>query len=123
MPAKRRKRGFGWLLRRVILVCFVLGLIPAALTFLYKASFVHPVSTLMIKDVVTLQGYDRRWVPIDDVAPALVKSVVMSEDGQFCWHRGVDFAELSAVIGDAISGEGMRGASTIPMQTVKNLYL
>ena len=30
-----------------------LALIPAVLTFLYLPSFVHPVSTLMLKDLVT----------------------------------------------------------------------
>jgi monofunctional biosynthetic peptidoglycan transglycosylase len=58
-----------------------------------------------------------------DVAPVLVRSVVMSEDGQFCWHRGIDWAELNGVIDDAMAGEMTRGASTITMQTVKNLYL
>ena len=47
----------------------------------------------------------------------------MSEDGQFCFHHGVDWAELKGVIDDALAGEPTRGASTITMQTVKNLYL
>jgi monofunctional biosynthetic peptidoglycan transglycosylase len=85
--------------------------------------FVHPISTLMIKDLVTFQGYDRRWVPLEDIAPVVAHSVIMSEDGQFCSHRGVDLAELKLVIDDAIAGEQPRGASTITMQTVKNLYL
>ena len=59
-------------------------LIPAVLTFFYLPSFVHPISTLMLKDLVTFNGYDRRWVALDDVAPVLVHSVIMSEDGQFC---------------------------------------
>ncbi len=50
-------------------------------------------------------------------------SVIMSEDGQFCNHRGVDLGELKLVVEDAWAGERVRGASTIPMQTVKNLYL
>jgi monofunctional biosynthetic peptidoglycan transglycosylase len=77
----------------------------------------------MIKDLITFQGYDRRWVPLEDIAPVLAHSVIMSEDGQFCSHRGVDLAELKLVIDDAIAGEQPRGASTITMQTVKNLYL
>ena len=93
------------------------------LTFLYMPSFVHPVSTLMLKDLLTFQGYDRRWIPIEEISPTLVHSVIMSEDGQFCAHRGIDWAELNMVIDDAMAGEPARGASTIPMQTVKNLYL
>ncbi|MEQ1940827.1 transglycosylase domain-containing protein [Mesorhizobium sp. VNQ89] len=110
-------------LRRALWVVAILILAPVVLTILYIPSFVHPVSTLMIKDLVTLQGYDRRWVPLDEIAPVLMNSVVMSEDGQFCSHYGIDLAELKLVIDDAISGEKPRGASTITMQTVKNLYL
>ena len=110
-------------LRLTIKVAAVLLLLPIVLTILYLPPFVHPISTLMVKDLITFQGYDRRWVPLEDIAPALVHSVVMSEDGQFCSHRGVDLAELKVVIDDAISGEQPRGASTITMQTVKNLFL
>jgi monofunctional glycosyltransferase len=81
------------------------------------------VSTLMISDLALLQGYDRRWVDLEKIAPVLVKSVMMSEDGQFCSHYGVDLVQLKGVIDDALNGEETRGASTIPMQTVKNLYL
>ncbi|MBZ9670016.1 biosynthetic peptidoglycan transglycosylase [Mesorhizobium sp. ES1-3] len=109
--------------RRGIVVAAVLALIPVALTFLYLPSFVHPVSTLMLKDLATFSGYDRRWVSIDDVAPVLAHSVIMSEDGQFCFHRGVDLGELRSVVDDALAGEATRGASTITMQTVKNLFL
>ncbi|MER8481866.1 transglycosylase domain-containing protein [Mesorhizobium sp. M1322] len=109
--------------RRGITVAVVLALMPVVLTFLYLPPFVHPVSTLMLKDLATFSGYDRRWVSIDDVAPALANSVIMSEDGQFCFHRGIDLGELRGVVDDALAGEMTRGASTITMQTVKNLYL
>lgn len=82
--------------RRGITVAVVLALMPVVLTFLYLPPFVHPVSTLMLKDLATFSGYDRRWVSIDDVAPALANSVIMSEDGQFCFHRGIDLGELRA---------------------------
>ncbi len=110
-------------LRRAIKVAVVLMILPIVLTILYLPPFVHPISTLMLKDLVTFQGYDRRWVPLEDIAPVMAHSVIMSEDGQFCAHRGVDLAELKLVIDDAIAGEQPRGASTITMQTVKNLFL
>lgn len=124
--AGRRKtgaRGNRRWLRRVVLTVLVLGLTPVVLTLLYVPSFVHPISTLMLKDLATFQGYDRQWVAIDDVAPVLAHSVIMSEDGQFCAHRGIDLAEMKLVLDDALAGEGARGASTITMQTAKNLFL
>ncbi|PZO77771.1 MAG: monofunctional biosynthetic peptidoglycan transglycosylase [Mesorhizobium amorphae] len=119
----RRRWSLGRVVRLAVFVCVVLVLIPTVLTLLYYPSFVRPVSTLMLKDAVTLQGYDRRWVPIEEISPALVHSVIMSEDGQFCRHHGVDLGEMRAVVEEALAGETTRGASTIPMQTVKNLFL
>ncbi|MBN9269814.1 MAG: transglycosylase domain-containing protein, partial [Mesorhizobium sp.] len=110
-------------LRRAFLAAVALAAIPAVLTIVYAPSFVHPVSTLMLKDILTFSGYDRRWVSIDDVAPLLSDSVIMSEDGQFCFHHGVDLGELRGVVDDALAGEATRGASTITMQTVNNLFL
>jgi monofunctional biosynthetic peptidoglycan transglycosylase len=118
MPGRSRP----WL-RRIVKAVVVLALAPIVLTILYIPSFVHPVSTLMLADLVTFQGYDRRWVPLDDIAPAMRNSVIMSEDGQFCSHLGVDLGELKSEVQDWFAGRPTRGASTIPMQTVKNLYL
>ncbi len=120
---RSRRAGVGRWLRRAFKLAIVIVLIPLLLTLLYIPSFVRPVSTLMLGDLVTLQGYDRRWVPLEDVAPVLAHSVIMSEDGQFCRHLGIDFGELKGVVSDALAGEPTRGASTITMQTVKNLYL
>ncbi len=126
MAARSRRRNRTDLkrwLKRGMVAAVVLALIPAVLTVLYLPSFVHPVSTLMLRDLATFSGYDRRWVAIDEVAPVLAYSVIMSEDGQFCFHHGVDLAELRGVVDDALQGEATRGASTITMQTVKNLFL
>ena len=125
MPARARGRtatAFRWL-RGALLALVGIALVPTVLTLAYIPSFVHPVSTLMLKDLATFTGYDRRWVSLDDIAPVLAHSVMMSEDGQFCSHHGIDLGELNAVLEDVLAGEPTRGASTIPMQTVKNLFL
>lgn len=123
-PRRRRKRRSAMIwIRRVVLAVIALAFLPALLALLYLVPAVHPVSTLMIKDVATLSGYDRRWLPLEDISPRLVNSVMMSEDGQFCGHRGVDLGEMRAILDDFLAGEETRGGSTIPMQTVKNLFL
>lgn len=111
-----------WLRRAIVFAC-ILVIAPLLLTLLYVPSFVRPISTLMLADLVTFQGYDRQWVAYDDIAPVVPRTVIMSEDGQFCTHQGVDLGELRGVVQDALQGESTRGASTIPMQTVKNLFL
>lgn len=98
-------------------------LLPYALVLLYAVPFTHPVSTLMLADLALFRGYDRRWVGFDDIAPILVQSVMMSEDGRFCAHDGVDWPQMRGVMQNALDGEATRGASTIPMQTAKNLFL
>ena len=120
---ERRRGWFARNLRRVLLLLVGLFLLPYLLILLYVAPTVHPFSTLMLADFVTLKGYDRQWIGFDEISPVLVHSVMMSEDGQFCSHRGVDWGEMKGVVEDALSGEATRGASTIPMQTVKNLFL
>lgn len=128
-PPARRRRGRGrkrggraWL-RRIALGAVGLLALPLLLSLIYLAPAVHPVSTLMIKDAAALDGYDRRWTPIEEIGPRLVNSVLMSEDGQFCNHHGIDLGEFRAVFRDFLAGEAARGGSTVTMQTVKNLYL
>ncbi|EKF18971.1 monofunctional biosynthetic peptidoglycan transglycosylase [Nitratireductor pacificus] len=111
------------MLRRALAILILLAMLPFGLTLLYTVPAVHPISTLMVKDLATLTGYDRRWTSLDAMGPLIQHSVMMSEDGQFCAHSGIDWAALNTVINDALSGEAARGASTIPMQTAKNLFL
>ena len=110
-------------IKRLLKWAVVIIVLPYALILLYGVDFIRPVSTLMLWDLVTLKGYDRRWVEFEDISPNLVQSVMMSEDGQFCAHYGVDIRQLKGVVEDALDGESTRGASTIPMQTAKNLFL
>jgi monofunctional biosynthetic peptidoglycan transglycosylase len=109
--------------RRLVHIGLSILLLPYALIVLYLLEFIHPVSTLMLRDLVLLRGYDRQWVEFDDIAPVLVQSVMMSEDGQFCSHAGIDWNQMRGVVENALDGEQTRGASTIPMQAVKNLFL
>ncbi|EKF61311.1 monofunctional biosynthetic peptidoglycan transglycosylase [Agrobacterium albertimagni AOL15] len=118
---KRRRRPR--IVRAVFIALFLFLAAPYLLILLYRLDFVRPVSTLMLADLATLQGYDRRWVDFEDISPNVVRAVMMSEDGQYCNHGGVDWAQLQSVIDDAMAGEATRGASTIPMQTAKNLFL
>lgn len=104
------------------LVIFVV-LVPYGLVFIYIPSSLHPVSTLMLADRATGHRYHRQWVPFDRIDPVLVESVMMSEDSRFCEHGGVDWRALGHVIDKTLAGDTDRGASTIPMQTVKNLFL
>lgn len=110
-------------LRRLLKITAALIAAPLVLTLIYGLPFVRPVSTLMLWDLVTFNGYSREWKNIDDISPNLKNAVIMSEDGQFCRHHGIDLAQLRGVVEDALEGESPRGASTITMQVAKNLFL
>ncbi|MEM7301783.1 MAG: monofunctional biosynthetic peptidoglycan transglycosylase [Pseudomonadota bacterium] len=120
-PKKRSRlfHAFKWL----FILGFVLAAIPVVLSLIYMHPSVHPVSTLMLGRMVTGQTVERNWVPLSDIDIDLKHAVVMSEDGQFCNHRGIDWRELNQVIDNALEGERTRGASTITMQLAKNLFL
>ena len=77
----------------------------------------------MIERAVMLQDVDRRWTPLDAIAPALPIAVLSSEDARFCQHHGVDFDAIALVFRQGGDGGPNRGASTIAMQIAKNLYL
>ena len=106
-----------WLLRAALILLVVF----AALVALW--AFVPPVSTLMLARWVTFRPVERVWTPLDRLGSALPLAVIASEDGRFCRHGGVDWGALRAVV--AASGEDgpTRGASTIPMQSAKNIFL
>jgi monofunctional biosynthetic peptidoglycan transglycosylase len=123
MPRRRKAGSLAHNAKRVALVLLVLLALPYLLIPVYALPFTRPVSTLMLSELVLLRGYDRNWVDLDEISPNLVRAVMMSEDGQFCFHGGVDWVQMRGVVQDALDGESTRGASTIPMQTVKNLFL
>lgn len=64
------------------------------------------------------------WVPLEQVNRELLYAIVMSEDGDFFSHNGVDYDALINAIGENIKRrEWSFGASTISQQTIKNAYL
>lgn len=124
LSMKRGRRTLrGYLVRFTIAFFSLVFGIPLFLLLIYRIEAVKPVSTLMIRDALIGPGAKREWVELDDMSPHIARSVMMSEDGLFCSHGGVDWAALNKVIDDALDGERTRGASTITMQLVKNLFL
>jgi monofunctional biosynthetic peptidoglycan transglycosylase len=93
----------------------------AGLIVLYRFAD-PPFSALMLQRWLSGESVAKAFVPIDAMAPALVKTVLISEDGRFCEHRGIDLDAIQTALEKA--GDGTpRGASTISMQVAKNLFL
>ena len=66
-----------------------------------------------------LGDIDQVWVPIENIAPVMMRSVVAAEDANFCMHWGFDIRAIRAALAEG----SYRGASTLSQQVVKNVYL
>jgi hypothetical protein len=64
------------------------------------------------------------WVPYDKIPYVQRRAIIVSEDANFPFHRGIDLEEVRAALRDAMDGgDEPRGGSTITQQLVKNLFL
>lgn len=89
---------------------------------------INEETTIYSADGQTLLGsfFDnahRRYIPIEEVPPHMIRAVVAAEDKNFYNHVGID---PPAIIGAFVEGVShgfkfRRGASTITQQTVKNI--
>lgn len=104
-------------------VLAIVGWFAAVFVLILAYRFVDPpISALMLQRKLMGENVAQTWVPIEAISPRLVRAVIVSEDGRFCQHWGVDVEAIEAAI--ARSGRGTpRGASTISMQVAKNLFL
>ena len=94
------------------------GLIVTVLALVLLYRWVNPpVSALMIGRSLAGTAIERTWMPLERISPHLMRAVILSEDGGFCRHGGVDWAAIEEAI------ESDRGGSTVTMQVVKNLFL
>lgn len=99
----------------------VLIAIPLILTPVYLVA--QPISVPMLTRMLTGQNVTRTWRDIDDISDRLKASVILSEDGQFCRHWGIDITALRMEVDNYLAGRETRGASTITMQVARNLFL
>lgn len=64
------------------------------------------------------------FTPLDQISPYLQKSVLTSEDPSFMSHRGfINEAFKQSIVKNIRTKKFARGASTISMQLVKNVFL
>jgi monofunctional biosynthetic peptidoglycan transglycosylase len=117
-------RNYWSIARRVakLLAWFAIAWLALVVTLIIAYRFVNPpASALMLQYWLTGQSIERTWVPFDDISPNVVRAVLLSEDGRFCQHSGIDLEAIEAAIEN--SDGRSRGGSTISMQVVKNLFL
>jgi monofunctional biosynthetic peptidoglycan transglycosylase len=109
-----------------VLVLATSALVALVAAVLLLIRFIDPpVSSLIVQQWLAGVPIVQRWAPLDQISPHLIRAVIMSEDGEFCGHGGIDFHEMEVAF-DRAERHGtdpVRGASTISMQVAKNLFL
>lgn len=90
-----------------------------------NGSFQQPVyDGLQIKRNVLIGTANPDYTPISQIPQILIDAVLTSEDVGFYRHRGFSSGAFRSAMIDNLRSQGFkRGASTISMQLVKNLYL
>jgi monofunctional biosynthetic peptidoglycan transglycosylase len=83
-----------------------------------------PLTPLMLIRIGEGYPIDRRSVPLGRISPHLIRAVMAAEDGNFCRHHGFDWQAIALAWKRYRRGDRrLFGASTISMQTAKNVFL
>jgi monofunctional glycosyltransferase len=101
------------------------GFLAGSLLLVAVYRFVPPpVTPLMLIREIEGHGIAKRWRPLDKISPNLAHAAMAGEDAKFCGHHGFDWEAIQAAWRRYEDGaRGLRGASTISMQTAKNVFL
>lgn len=128
MAPNTLRRVLGWTARIIggsilLLVIMILGL-----------RWIPPIATpLQILRLVEapFEGrtprLEKDWVPYEEVSPHLLRAVIVTEDRKFLRHHGIDWKAVEHAKrvnpGRVRRGKPPLGASTITMQTARNVFL
>jgi monofunctional biosynthetic peptidoglycan transglycosylase len=113
-----------WARARRALVLAVAGFFTLSIGLVVVYRFLPPPLTpLMVIRLVEGEGLRKDWVPYAEVSPQVFRAVIAAEDTRFCQHYGFDLKSIEEAWTANRKGRRLRGASTITMQTSKNLFL
>ena len=123
MARLRESRRLGRRLLRAALWLVILGLaVPLGVVAAYRV-VPPPMTPLMVIRLAEGESLERDWTSLSQISSHAVKAVIAAEDNLFCSHAGFDWDALLAAVAEHRRGERLRGASTISMQTAKNVFL
>ncbi len=120
------KKILKWTLKLVI--GFVIG---SVLLVAVYAVIRPPFTILMVERVVEgwfdgkSVGIDKQWRSYEEISPNVFKALMSGEDAKFLSHDGFDWKaiERARERNKRSDGKKLYGASTISMQTAKNVFL
>jgi monofunctional biosynthetic peptidoglycan transglycosylase len=85
--------------------------------------FDPPCTPLMLWRWAAGEGMRHEWRDLSGIAPALQQAVMAAEDQRFPDHCGFDWDQIGRAMKENLKRKRPRGASTITMQTSRNLFL
>jgi len=104
---------------------YVLVLIPftPGIRDIRKAKLEQPAQILSQdgKELAVFKRSNRDWVALDQIAPAVVKALIATEDHRFYQHHGLDWRRTASSLVYTLGGD-RQGGSTITQQLARNLY-
>ena len=117
---------------RLVKVVFDLLLVFLAFTvvpvLIYRV--IDPPTTSLLWTRWAESGYEgsrpvflQHWKSLKKISPSLVRAVIAAEDQKFFYHNGFDWQAIEAAIKTNLSTDRTVGASTISMQTARNVFL
>ncbi|MEL6178978.1 MAG: biosynthetic peptidoglycan transglycosylase, partial [Myxococcota bacterium] len=93
---------------------------PRRLLRTFEHSTVQPITDYRY----TISEDGPYWTPLNRVSPYVVKAIRTNEDGSFYSHKGFHWGSVRHAIEQNIRNRRyVRGASTVSMQLVKNIFL
>lgn len=114
-----------FLQRYLLLYCLVMPNVSLALPSFNEVRAQWQPSSTMILDRhgqplqrvrVDKQAQRLDWVNLEDISPALLHALLISEDKRFYQHSGVDWSGVAAAAWGNLWNNKTRGASTLTMQ-------
>lgn len=111
-------------------VVFWFVLLSVLTVAIYK--FMNPPATpiMVIRSIDGLidgkkVGIEKEYKRYDEISPNLYRAIIAAEDARFLDHDGIDWkaVEEAREYNRRHKGKKKRGASTISMQTAKNVFL
>ncbi len=98
------------------------GLAAVAVGLFFYRFAPLPGTPLMMIRASQGHGVEKHWVALESLPAHVPRAFMASEDARFCEHWGVDLEQMGEALEDWRDGERLRGASTISMQTTKNVF-
>lgn len=130
-PKRRRRRAAKGTLARTVRLFLLRGLIAflglSILMVILYGFLPPPITPLMVlryfDDETFADEIRRDWRPLEQISPHVFRAVAAAEDARYCDHGGFDWEEVRRTWERYRRDGRLRGASTISMQTAKNVFL